>query len=281
MPSGETQAVYFRGIKYGEDDEQPGFSEVISMYNKEADIYNYMGLCHYQMNQHERSNDFYAMALNRNPDDDNIHVNAGLNYLAMGNLDSARHHFEKSLSINPHNSVASLNLSLCNPESSDEQIKQLNQLILENRKFPMAYAQRAYQYYLQGDYPAAISDYDSAIMLDPRNPEYLLERGILYERIQEIDLAIEDFNAVIHLDENNGQAWYNLANAYFLKNQYHTSIEYYTQAIHLSPNMPEMYYNRSLAHYYLRDTEKACADMRKALSLGSKNASEFIGKYCQ
>jgi tetratricopeptide (TPR) repeat protein len=281
LPPGETQAVYFRGIKYGEDDKDPGFNEVISMTNKEADIYNYMGLCYYHLGLYNQSKLQYAEAIKRNPEDDNIQVNAGLTCLATGDTDSARIHFQRSLSINPYNTVAQLNLSLCYPESVDVQIQQLNQLILENREFPMAYAQRAYQYYLAGNYNSAISDYDSAIMLDPDNPVYILERGILYERMNEIDRAIDDFNAALLLDENNDQVWYNLANAFFLKSDYEASIEYYSQAISLNPSKPDLYYNRSLAYFYLKKIEKACIDMRKAQSLGNRKTSHFISTHCQ
>jgi len=281
LPPGETQAVFFRGLKYGQNDDNLEFNEIVSMTNKDADIYNYMGLCYYHLGLYDQSRLHYSEAIKRNPEDDNIQVNAGLTCLAAGDTDSARIYFQKSLSINPNNTVAKLNLSLCAPESTDEQIRQLDQLIMENREFPMAYAQRAYQYYLAGNYNSAISDYNSAIKLDPGNPEYILERGILYEKINEIDRAIEDFNTVLLLDENNDQAWYNLANAFFLKSEYETSIEYYSQAIILNPSKPDLYYNRSLAYFYLKEIEKACIDMRKAQSLGNRKASHFISTHCQ
>jgi len=281
LPAGETQAVYFRGIKYGSDDKDARFDEVISMTKKDADVYNYIGLCYYKLDLYDQSRMNFSEALQRNPNDDNIHVNAGLNYLEMGKTDSAKMHFQRSLSINPYNSVAQLNLTLCQPESVNDQIKILNQLINQNKNFTMAYAQRAYQYYLTGNYANAISDYDTAIMLDPENQQYYLERGILYIKINEPDLAISDFNSALDLDNRDFQVWYNLANAYFLKNEYQISIDYYSQAIYLNPDMADLYYNRSLAFFHLKDTESACKDMVISLSLGNKNASQFIHKNCQ
>ena len=281
LPAGETQAIYFRGIKFGENDDDPGFNEVISMSDKDADLYNYMGLCYYQMGKHNLSKIQYAKALKLNPIDDNIWVNAGLTYIAAGDLDSAGILFEKSLTINPYNSVAQLNLSLCNSESSSEQIQQLDRLIHKHREFPLAYAQRAYQYYMAGNYDLAISDYDTAIMLDPDNTSYILERGMLWVKNNGIDKAINDFNRVLNLDKNNDQAWYNLANAYFLNNDYETSIEFYSQAVYLNPSKADLYYNRALAYFYIKELEKACKDMKYAQQLGNSNTEQFIANHCR
>jgi tetratricopeptide (TPR) repeat protein len=281
MAPGETQAVYFRGINYGKDDSDPGFDTVISMSNKEADLFNYIGLSYYQLNLFEQAKTNFEEAVKRNPDDENIQVNLGLTYLAMNNLDSARYHFQESLSINPSNAVAQYNLSLCQTDSSSDQIKQLDLLILKSKNFPMAYAQRAYQHYIHGNYMAAIADYDSAILLDPDNSEYYLERGILLEKVDEIDLAMKDFKTALTLSDNNFKAWYNLANAFFLQNNYKASIEYYSQAIDLNPEIPYLYYNRSLAYYYLKDMGNACNDMKKAQSLGYNKSSQFILLNCE
>jgi tetratricopeptide (TPR) repeat protein len=281
LPPGETQAVYFRGIKYGVNDKESGFNQVISMTNKEADVYNYLGLCYYYLELHEESRSNFAEAIIRNPYDDNVQTNAGLNFLAMGLPDSALAHFQSALRINPHNTVAQLNLTLCQPESAPDQINKLNELIDKNKDFPMAYAQRAYQYYLKGDYSEAISDYSSAIKLDTENSDYYLERGMLYLKTDMLDHAIRDFKSALNLDNNHYKIWYNLANAYFLKEEYQTSLEYYSQAIHLNPNMSELYYNRSLSYFYLNDIERACEDMAISQSLGNTNAVQFLQKNCQ
>lgn len=281
LPAGETQAIFFRGLKYGQDNDKTVFDNIISMTNKNADIYNYLGLCYYQMDLYEKSSLNFFKAININPEDDNVLANAGLNFLVQGNIDSARICFERSLSINPNNSVAALNLSLCVSDSSAEQIRQLDQLIKKNEDFPMAYAQRAYQFYLAGNYEASIKDYNSAIRLDPNNSEYLLERGMLYEKIYQVDKAISDFKSALRYDINNFQIWYNLGNAYFHLEDYSLSIEYYSEAIQINPQIPELYYNRSIAFYKLKELEKACQDMEKAHILGKQNAEDFILRYCQ
>ena len=178
LPPGETQAIFFRGLKYGQNDDNSEFNKVISMTNKDADIYNYLGLSYYQMGFYEQSSSYFIKAIDINPEDDNILANSGLNYMALGKIDSAKICFKRSLSINPYNSVAALNLSLCEADSSANQIKQLDELIKKNENFPMAYAQRAYQFYLTGNYEAAIEDYNSAIQLDSDNSDYYLERGM-------------------------------------------------------------------------------------------------------
>jgi len=281
LPPGETQAIFFRGTKYGQGDDDPGFKDIISMTNKNVDIYNYLGLSYYKLDLYEQSALNYAKALDINPEDDNILANAGLNYMAQGKIDSARICFERSLSINPYNSVAAFNLSLYGSDSSIDQIRQLDQLIEKNKDFPMAYAQRAYQYYIDGNYTAAIEDYNSAIRLDPNNSEYFLERGMLYEKIDQTDNAIRDFKTALKYDINNFQIWYNLGNAYFRIEDYNLSIEYYSEAIEINPQMPELYYNRSITFYNLKEVEKACQDMKKAHSLGIQKAENFIRRNCQ
>jgi len=281
LPPGETQSIYFRGIHYGAGDENTGFDQIISMNKKDADTYNYLGLCYYHLGRYNESSEYFIKAIEQNPEDDNIHVNAGLNYMAHGKMDSARIQFMRSLEINPHNDIAAFNLSLLQPDSTANQINQLDKLIENNQDFPMAYAQRAYQQYLAGNYPEAIDDYSKAIELDPGNPEYYLERGMIFEKIEALDKAVSDFEAALRYDDANFQIWYNLANAHFLMENYLSSVEAYSRAIDLESGKPELYYNRAIAHFYIKEMDKACEDMNKAKVLGMTSTNRFLSKYCQ
>ncbi len=66
---------------------------------------------------------------------------------------------------------------------------------------------------------------------------------------------------------------------YFNRN-YREAIGLFDKQISLMPEMPEVFLYRGNAKFVLDDIRGACADWRKALELGSKEAVKYARKYC-
>jgi Flp pilus assembly protein TadD len=89
------------------------------------------------------------------------------------------------------------------------------------------------------------ADFNEAFRIDPKNEDFYDLRGQAKFNLKDAAGAIKDFNAAIALD----------------------------------PQDPSPYLNRGLAKVG-GDNKGACADMNKALQLGSKAAAAAIKKYC-
>ncbi len=280
-PEGETQAIYFRGINFGEEDHQTGFDQMLTMSTKEADIHNYLAQCYQKLNLFQFSIEHFNKAIQINPNEDNYYVNRGVVFMKMNHIDSAKKDYMKALLINPENSLANFNLSLIDQNDTIFTITKLNQLIQKNPNLPFAYANRAYYHFSSGNFQKALSDYDSAINLDRDNHIYYLEKGMCFEKMNDIQAAYKNYTLASKLNPDDSRVWYNLGNIYFKRENYEKAIEEYTRSIMLDSSRGSAYFNRALAFFYSHKMNNACDDMNKAFILQIPKALSFIKKYCQ
>jgi tetratricopeptide (TPR) repeat protein len=128
----------------------------------------------------------------------------------------------------------------------------------------------------QGDYQGAISDYNQAIALNPKNYEVYNNRGLMkYEKLNDIKGALADYNQAISLNPKSSEPYNNRAN---LKadnpNDIRGALADYNQAISLNPKNSEAYNNRAnLKKDKLNDIRGALADYNQAISLNPKNSA--------
>ncbi len=162
-------------------------------------------------------------------------------------------------------------------------------------------------------YNSALSHYDKAIEIEPRQTFYYINRGALQSEMIDFISSMENNVQILTLD-NSGAArarikeqnqksydytsaihdmnkaanlmpglpfiYYNLGNLYCLSNDLPEAINQYTRAIDLYPGLGEAHYNRGLVLIYLKDNEKGCIDLSKAGELGVQDAYSVIKKYC-
>jgi len=102
---------------------------------------------------------------------------------------------------------------------------------------------RGFNYYANGKYDLAISEFDKAIEANPMFAEAYNHRGIIYSNAKrQYDKAISDYTTAIKINPEHTLAYKNRAYAYMLKGQY----------------------------------DKAWDDVRKAQSLGFEVDQEFL-----
>lgn len=280
LPDSETQMIYFRGVKFGEDDKDTGFDQMLTMSTRKTEIHRFLAQCYTKLDQADSAIFHYTVALRLSPDQDNLFVNRGMVYMDFGMTDSARDDFQHALTINPQNSLASYNLTVLEGKNEIESLDQINALIKKNPHLPFAYASRAYYYYMDGQYQLAMNDYDSAILLDPENHTHYLNRGMCEEKINHLEKALGNYLTAAHLNPDDPRVWYNLGNIFYKQENFKKAVESYTLSIQLQPGVATFYFNRGLSYFRLEDRPSACRDMRMASRLEMKQADRFLGKNC-
>ncbi len=159
----------------------------------------------------------------------------------------------------------------------------------------------------------ALDYYNQAIVSEPEQTFYYINRGALQAEMIDFISSIESNVQVLTLDDAGATRakvqekssknydyssaiqdmkkaaalapefpyiYYNLGNLYCLSNNLPESIKQYDKALELFPNIAEAYYNRGLVLIYLKDKEKGCFDLSKAGELGLQDAYVVIKKYC-
>ena len=97
--------------------------------------------------------------------------------------------------------------------------------------------------------------------------EACYHRGMQRCRQGDYEAAILDFDQAIELNSSWADAYYNRGLAYAKLGRYQDAIASYTQALEFQHNWADAYNNRGNAHYKLGNYEQAIADYNQALSI--------------
>ncbi|MDR9896184.1 tetratricopeptide repeat protein [Aetokthonos hydrillicola Thurmond2011] len=121
--------------------------------------------------------------------------------------------------------------------------------------------------YDKGDFQGAITDYSSAIRLNPKYANAYNNRGLAHAQLGEKQDAINDYNQALQINPNLVLAYYNRGAVRAQLGDKQKAIEDYNQALKLDPNYANAYNNRGLARAELGDKQKALEDYNQALKL--------------
>jgi tetratricopeptide (TPR) repeat protein len=119
--------------------------------------------------------------------------------------------------------------------------------------------------YRRGDYGAAKSALDKAIMLGIRFVDVFNYRGLTRQLGGDPASAIRDFDIAIKLDAQHCQAYYNRGLAKSKVGSYAGAIPDFDEAIRLNPKHAEAYYSRGVAEFNLREYDWAIIDFGQAI----------------
>jgi tetratricopeptide (TPR) repeat protein len=129
------------------------------------------------------------------------------------------------------------------------------------------------------DVTGSFSDFSKAIEIDPKNTLSYLKRGSINMEMNKFHEAIKDFNKALELDSVLLEALQNRAISKASIGD-RSAINDFNKLVTLDP-CAESYLNRAL--FYINNNIKTdfCIDLRKSVSMGSKDAKIYLSKYCK
>ena len=130
-----------------------------------------------------------------------------------------------------------------------------------------------------GEYKSAISDFTTAIKLDPDYPAAYNNRGVAYGNLGEHRSAISDYTTAIKLDPDYLVSFATRGISYYKLGEYNTAISDYTTAIRLDPDYAKAYRNRGVAK--ANAGLSYCSDFKKACELGKKECCKWYNDQCR
>jgi len=147
-----------------------------------------------------------------------------------------------------------------------EAIECYNKVLELDKDFERAYVQRAYCNVQLNEYKTAISDYKTALELNPNDPITYLNLGQTYYYLgQKGDTTY--FDKAIELDENMFEAHFARGNALIYQEEYEQAIISLTRAIELESTWSAFYLCRAIAYQNMGNYQKALEDCYKAKQL--------------
>ena len=107
-----------------------------------------------------------------------------------------------------------------------------------------------------GRYHEALDNYQQALDIDPQDPDYWNNRGLLYaEGFEQYDRAIKDFNQALALNPRYAGAMNNRGSVYYKKGKYHLAIADFQRAQALAPNFVAASHNAREVARILQDRD--------------------------
>lgn len=131
----------------------------------------------------------------------------------------------------------------------------------------VAYGMRGVCHFRLNNLSAALSDYSSAIKLNPSNEDWWLDRGIAAFEVGDLQQAHNDFSKAISLNPGCADAYSRRARTYFASGDIKTALADINRAIILDANQETYYTLRAQILDRMGDGTAAEADQRRALVL--------------
>ena len=129
--------------------------------------------------------------------------------------------------------------------------------------------------YIQIDSTSAIAYYQRGVCLTMIS-EFNVSQGINAQL--QMARAMSDFDTAVKLSPKNAYIYFDRANLYVRQKNYSKAIDDYTTAIALNANLAEAYYNRGLIRMQSGDRPGGVTDLSKAGELGLYSAYSIIKK---
>jgi tetratricopeptide (TPR) repeat protein len=147
---------------------------------------------------------------------------------------------------------------------------------LGKRNRAIALGNRGAAYKSLGRYPEAIADFDEASELDPKNPQYLCQRGDVRIRTNEFDAAIGDYTTALGFQPRMVWALQGRGRAYLAKNDGAPAVADFNAALRLKPGDFILLTQRGRASNLTQQYDVAVADLSKAM--GHEKFADLLPK---
>jgi len=199
-------------------------------------------------------------------------------YQDEGRIADAIHDFSKAIALKPDNPIAYYsrgNLYSYYTDSTPETL----QLALQDYTRAIQFSpgtsdyliQRGIVYFKLNMFENSLQDLNAAERLDPANQDIYSYRSSTYINLGQYDKAQPDLEKYLSLNPNEPVMWSNLGVLTRKKKQYMNSLNAFNKAIQLAPDTLDYYYKRSRTYYEMGDIQRARNDLNFLKSRGFKN----------
>jgi multidrug transporter EmrE-like cation transporter len=152
-------------------------------------------------------------------------------------------------------------------------------IAIEQKKYTKAYVARANAYYTLKNFSKAISDAETVLKTEPKNPKANYVLAMCYDDLNELDKALISYNKAILASTENALYYMRRAIVYGKLQQYNLCLNDLDVCTNLDPNYAEAYYWKGVVKVNIK--QSPCADLNKALNLGFSPAQQPLANYCR
>jgi tetratricopeptide (TPR) repeat protein len=157
----------------------------------------------------------------------------------------------------------------------DGAITDFNSAVAIDPKNVVALYRRGLARQAQDDRTNAMADFSEVIRLSPRDADAYSNRAFLKQCSNDPDGALADYAQALVINSKLPKAYYNVGLIRMQKGDLEGAVDAYSQAIAVNPQMDRAYYNRGTAKSTQGNMDGAIADYTQALVLNPKLALAY------
>ncbi|MBR3723632.1 MAG: tetratricopeptide repeat protein [Selenomonadaceae bacterium] len=160
-----------------------------------------------------------------------------------------------------------------NERKKREQEEQQEQLKKQNQELAREHNNKGDEYFDKDDYDNALTEYNTAIRLDPDYAEAYYKCGLAYRKKGLLNEAITSFSQCIDMGFNLTETYYCRGTLHYALGKRDKALIDYTKAIDYAPEDPrsvKLYEQRAKLYVFYREYDKAVADYKKTIELNPR-----------
>jgi tetratricopeptide (TPR) repeat protein len=158
-------------------------------------------------------------------------------------------------------------------KENEQAISDFNSALALNPGYARAYGRRGLAYRYLRDYQHAMSDYDRAIELNPQDTWSYERRGRMHRKLGNYGRALEDFDRIVELDSNYVWAYLHRGITYRLLKNYGQALVEFDHALEIRPHYASILAERGLTCLWMQN-------LRQAI-INYSHSKELDGYYLQ
>lgn len=201
------------------------------------------------------------------------HSYNSLLHLRSGNLLDSYRDMRTAISINPYNESYRIGFSQTNLLVADAIIKNARKNLKPEEQVNLSENDRLQ---VSQAIQQAIAEARSAVTLNPRSAQNWANLGLIYANLLNLTQgsdtwAISSYQRAVNLDPRNPIFRMRLGSLYYLLGKYQDSTQLFTQAVSLKPDLANAHFNLGWSLYQQKEYEAATKQMKAVLTLLEKD----------
>ncbi len=223
------------------------------------------GVLYEEAGQKDLALDDYNEAIRLNPNLPRALYCRGMIYMAQAAYEKARSDFREAIRSFPNFEAAYVEAAFASRNLHDRNgaMSGFEVALTLNPRDARAHAGRASLYYKEKEYARAEADLDEAIRLAPKNLNYRFSRSAVYDYEKRPSESIADLTEVLRLDPRNEEALLDRGVAYRTAKDYSRSLADFTELIRVTQE-GGAYRERARTYFRSGNYTLALADYKQA-----------------
>jgi tetratricopeptide (TPR) repeat protein len=287
--------------------DQKQYAEAANAYERipaaqrDAGVYNRLGISYHLSNQLKAAENAYKNALRLQADGADVLNNIAALYYSQRKFSDSERQIRRALEKNPENSILRLNLRAAryarentksardmansvangNPALIDKREGDLLQLTIlmpaKTLEQALVFERRGDSFFARKLYEDAIIEYKKAIALDRYNASTLNRLGLVYHQSQKLNDAERFYREALKQNPYFLEVLNNIGTVEYARQRYDNALDQYQKALKIRPESPTILLNLGACLFDMKRYEEAIQATRHAIEIDPRVLDKVSG----